>query len=270
MPAPLRLFIRSLQQFAIGLAPALVLAFICLTIQVVLGTLAVKAWDAVFPPEPFSVDRIFEPEDWRDTAADGIVSIVLSSVVFFFHVLVVMIVTAGLLRRPSGLDAVILRRAVRGAGILTAIAAAVFLTVDMLPFLIPAVARLHVDLSAIAMLGIWFGFTALLLPARLLGYQPAAASGFRKTTSVTAIAVLPWFLISELVGKPLRNCYECWGFFEGGLFTYPLLGAYLLGLTVSCAAVSAAACMSSPDLDSRDREQLPRVPPRTEAVLYQV
>ena len=238
MPAPIRLFIRSLGQFAIGLGPAVLMAFLCLAIQAALWMVAIDAWDAIFPPEPFHPERLLELDDWRDHTRDVFIDTASISVFFFFHALVALILTAWLLRRPVGLNRAAFGRAVRGAGVLTAAVAAV-----LAPLTLLSVTRdVSFDLEVV-LVALWFGGTALVLPARLMGYEPVAAPGLPRTTMVTALALLPWFFASEVVGAPLRNCHDCWGMMDGGIVTIPLVGAYLLGLTVSSAAVSAAACM---------------------------
>jgi CubicO group peptidase (beta-lactamase class C family) len=248
MLKPLRLLFESLRQFAIGLGPAIVMAFVCLAIQHVLPNVVASGWTMFIPPEPpIDLDNLLndiERYDWRDDARQLLSHTAFVSTIFFFHVLVALILTAWLLRRQAGFDRLgVLGRAVQGACVLTLAAAVVFAAAYLADDLLRATRYLPFDFGAAAMIAVWFGGTALLLPARVMGHEPVAASGFLRNTLVATIALVPWFYASEVIGAPLRHCHECGGFFEGGCFFYPLLGAYLLGLTVSSAAVSAAACM---------------------------
>jgi hypothetical protein len=138
----------------------------------------------------------------------------------------------------------VLRRALRGAGLLTCGAAIVFAAAFFVDDVLPATRYVRFNFSAAAIVGVWLAATALLLPARLMGHEPDASSGFVRTTVIATLALVPWFYASEVLGAPLRHCHECGGFFEGAFVFWPLLGAYFLGLTVSSAAVSAAACMT--------------------------
>jgi hypothetical protein len=249
MLKPFRLLDDSVRNFAAGFGPGLLLAFVCLAIQWWAVPIIMAPVAAILPPDPEPPQQdfdaflkgLFEKEyDWRDDARALAGSTVGASTLFFFHALVALILTSWLLRRSAGFDRVrVLRRALRGAAVLTGGAAIVFAAAFLVDDFLPATRYLRYDFGADAMVVLWFGGTALLLPARLMGHQPAP--GWRRTTSVVALVLLPWFFLSELFGRPLRHCYDCGGFFEGGLFLYPLLGAYLLGLTVSSAAVSAAA-----------------------------
>jgi hypothetical protein len=254
---PFRLLDDSIKQFALGLGPGMAMAFACLAIQVfllyVLPAMAGSVWHAFFPPEPRPdpfdfLHRLGEARDWRDRAGDLFGHTLAVSTFFFFHALVALMLTAWLLRKRAGFDRdTVLRRALRGAGLLTCAAAVLFAAAFALGDLLPATRFQHFPFVTAAMLSLWFGVTALLLPARLMGHEPATASGRLRTTLVAAIVLLPWFFVSEVVGAPLRNCHECAGLFEGGVVFYPRLGAYLLLLTVSSAAVSAAACMPTHD-----------------------
>lgn len=219
---PVPLFLRSLAQFAFGLGPAMLLALVCLAIQLGLLT-AVARLEALVPRE------------WSMRGNDVLLQTVWVAVPFFFHVLVVLLVTAWLLRKSAPLSARgVFRRALRGAALATPVAAVLF-----------AVAFVAMDRTdaatysaALVVIALWFVATTLVLPARLMGHEPAAPSRWP-----VAIALLPWLFASEIVGAPLRNCGDCWGLFDGGVFTIPLLAAYLFGLTLSSAAVSAAACL---------------------------
>ncbi|HEX6095339.1 MAG TPA: hypothetical protein VF432_03360 [Thermoanaerobaculia bacterium] len=254
---PFRLLDDSIKQFGLGLGPGIVMAFACLAIQVfllfVLPTLAGSVWHAFFPPEPPPdpmgfLNRLGEARGWRDQARDLFGYTLAVSMLFFFHALVALVLTAWLLRKRVGLDRhTVLRRALHGAATLTCAAAVVFATAFALDDLLPATRFLDFPFGAAGMLALWFGATALLLPARLMGHEPVTTAGRLRTTLVAAIALLPWFFVSEMVGGPLRNCHECAGLFEGAIVFYPRLGAYLLFLTVSSAAVSAAACMPTHD-----------------------
>lgn len=249
MLKPFRLFDDSVKNFAVGLGPALLMAFVCLAIQLAVPMLLALAWNAIVPPTPPAdfvqfMNGLFEPTDWRDGAVELLGYTVGKSILFFFHALVALILTAWLLRRSAGFNRMnLLRRALRGAGLFTCGAALVFAAGFLIDDLLPATRYIRFDFTAAATLAVWFGGTALLLPARLMGYEPATASGLLRTTLIVALVLVPWFFLSEIVGRPIRHCRECWGLFEGGLFSIPILGAYLLGLTVSSAAVSAAACM---------------------------
>lgn len=247
---PLRLFGESLRQFAIGFLPAMVLAFACVAIQYSVPILLGSVWHTFVAPKPQPNIHDFLNSlgqvDARDRLHDLIGRTSMVSILFFFHALVALLVTAYLLRRRSGFDRVaVLRRAARGAGILTCAAAVVLGAAFVLDDILPATRFASFNFGAAAMLTLWFAATALLLPARLMGHVPAVASGFLRTTLIVTLTLVPWFYASELLGAPLRHCRECGGLFEGGCFFYPLLGAYLLGLTVSSAAVSAAACAES-------------------------
>jgi hypothetical protein len=205
----------------------------------------VIGWGAVAPEKPVRPLGYTGPWDWREDAWDSLYSALDASVLFFFHALVALIVTAWLLRARAGFDLLrVLRRAVRGAGLLTCAAAVVFAAAYLVDDALPATRYVRFNFSAAAMVALWFGASALLLPARLMGHQPAAAAGFVRTTVLAALALLPWFHISEGLGAPLRHCYDnCGGMFFAGLDYLAFLGAYLLGLTVISAAVSAAACL---------------------------
>jgi len=241
---PVRLFVRSLGQFARGLAPGLVLAFACLAIQIALVTVVVAGREAVAPSTTAMRYEPTGPYDSRDDVRRVVVPMLYVSIPFFFHALVALLVTAWLLRRRAGFDRMqALRRAARGAALLTGVSAVIFAAAFFVDDVLPATRFIRFNFSAAAIMGVWFAATALLLPARLMGHRPAFATGVVRPTIVAAIAVLPWFHLSEIMGMPLRHCHECGGFFEGVIFFLPLLGAYLLGLTVSSAAVSAAACM---------------------------
>jgi hypothetical protein len=247
-----RLLNGSLKQFALGLGPAILMAFVCLAIQYVFPQVAGSAV-LLFAPEPAPAPPLPGPDDynwnlelpgWRDQGRDLIGHTSMVSSLFFFHALVALILTAWLLRRREGFDrGTVLGRGILGAGVLTCGAAVVFAAAFVLSDILPATRYVHFNFGAFAMLALWFGSTALLLPARLMGYEPAAAPGFVQSTLITTIVLVPWFYVSEVVGAPLRHCHECGGFFEGGLFFWPLLGGYFLSLTVSSAAISAAACI---------------------------
>ena len=186
----------------------------------------------------------FEQGWWRYQVAALIGHTAGKSILFFFHALVALLLTERLLRRRTGFDRTnVLRRAIRGTGLLTCGAAVVFAAAFVVDDVLPATRFLRFDFTAAATLAVWFGGTALLLPARVMGHEPATSSGLLRTTFIVALVLVPWFLVSELAGRPMRHCHECFGLFEGGIVSIPLLGAYLLGLTVSSAAVSAAACM---------------------------
>lgn len=243
-----RLLNESLKQFALGLGPAILMAFVCLAVQIGLPLVAGRILHAISPPEPprGPLDFLEHPElqerssQWRDLLGYTF----MLSTLFFFHALVALVLTAWLLRRRTAFErGRVLRRALRGAALLTCAAAVVFAAAFTLTDILPVTRNVRFDFRALGMLGLWFAATALLLPARLMGYAPSAAPGFLQSTLVTTIVLVPWFYVSEIIGAPLRHCHECGGFFEGGLFFYPLLGAYLLSLTVSSAAISAAACM---------------------------
>jgi hypothetical protein len=246
MPKPIRLFFRSLLQFLRGFGPAFLLAWVCFAIQ--FGDMLVPD---LFPApvesaEPMKSleERIFEPKDWRDDVAHVMLYTRGFSGLFFFHALVALIVTAWLLRGPAGFAPLqVLPRALVGAIALTCGAAVVYAGANFLDDVYPATRYVKFDFSAAAMVALWFGGTALILPARLMGHQPSVASGWMKPTLIAAMALVPWFYASEVIGAPIRHCHDCGGFMDGGIFFYPLLGAYLLSLTVSSAAVSAAACM---------------------------
>ncbi|HEY0158469.1 MAG TPA: hypothetical protein VGF28_14395 [Thermoanaerobaculia bacterium] len=237
MGKPFRLLGESMQQFAIGLGPAIVMAFACVAFQLtVLRTIGFVS-QVLSPPKPQGDPLAFlnDPprHDWQTQAADLFQSTTAVSIFFFFHALVALVLTAWLLRKHAAFDGrQVLRRALRGAAMLTGAAALVSAAASLLGDVFP---------TTLALLAFWFACTALLLPARLMGHAPPP--GLLKSTLTAAIALVPWLLVSELAGARLRNCRECGGLFEGGIVFYPLLGAYLLGLTVSSAAVSAAACM---------------------------
>ena len=248
MRGPIRLLGGSIKQFAIGLGPAFVMAFLCLAIQVGIAIVIHSAGNALFPPKPvedFDLGKLLLQErDWRDMAAELMSHTLGLSFLFFFHALVALLLTAWLLRRYTKLDAArVSRRALRGAGLLTLAAAVIFAAGYALDHLLPATRYLRFDFSAVSLLAVWFGGTALILPARLMGHKPAAAEGFLKMTLTAMLVLVPWFYASEVLGAPLRHCRGCGGLFDGAIVFYPLLGAYLLGLTVSSAAVSAAACI---------------------------
>ena len=249
MRKPLRLLAESLRQFAIGLGPALAMAFVGLAIHVVLMQLLFIGGQALFTPDPeLTLDQILanleEERDWRDDARDVSARTLGMSFFFFPHALVALILTSWLLRRRAGFDGIrVLRRALRGAALLSGATAVVYGAAYFVDDVFPATRYVRFNFDTAAMIGVWFAGTALLLPARLMGHEPVAASGFVKNTLVAALAMVPWFYASEVIGAPLRHCRECGGFFEGGCVFLPVLGAYLLGLTVSSAAVSAAACM---------------------------
>jgi len=251
MLKPFRLLNDSLKNFAIGLGPAILMAFVCLALQIVVMNGITYAWLTISPPKAErSLDEMLNETlnsvgkvDWREQARDVAASTIYMSVFFFFHALVALTLTSWLLRRLAGFERVrVLGRALRGAALLSVGMAVVYAAAYVVDDVLPATRYVRFNFTAAAMIGIWFGSTALLLPARLMGHKPATASGLLRTTLVVALVLVPWFFLSEIVGRPIRHCRECWGFFEGGIFTIPLLGAYLLGLTVSSAAVSAAAC----------------------------
>ncbi|HEX9984176.1 MAG TPA: hypothetical protein VGF69_12990 [Thermoanaerobaculia bacterium] len=243
-----RLLNQSLKQFALGFGPAILMAFVCLAIQIVVPQVAGFVLQAISPPEPprgpLDFIRNAEAPDARDQARDLFGYTLMVSTMFFFHALVALILTAWLLRRRAGFArGKVLRRALRGAGLLTCAAALVFAAAFALSDLLPATRDVRVDFRAFAMLALWFGATALLLPARLMGYAPATAPGFLQTTLITTVVLVPWFFVSEIVGAPLRHCRDCGNLFEGGLLFWLMLGGYLLSLTVSSAAISTAACL---------------------------
>ena len=254
MLKPVRLLFASLRQFAIGLGPAIVMAFACLFIQIALWKGLSFALIALFVPrEEVPLEEMMNHAehvgayDWRQDAAELFFHTGGVAAFFFFHALVALILTAWLLRRRAGFDRIrVLRRALWGAGLLTGAAALVFAAAYFVDNLLRATRDLSFDFKAAAVVAVWFLGTALLLPARVMGHQPVAASGLSRNTLIATMALVPWFYASEVLGAPLRHCHECGGFFEGAFVFYPLLGAYLLGLTVSSAAVSAAACMPGP------------------------
>lgn len=241
---PVRLFLRSLGQFARGAGPALVLAFLCLGVQYVLWETIVARLLALLPEKPSRPLEYTGPYHWLEDIGDFYFDTLLTSFTFFFHALVALIVTSWLLRRRAGFERMpVLRRAVRGAASLTGAAAIVFAAAFFLDDVLPATRYVRFDFSAAGIVAVWLGATALLLPARLMGHEPAAAPGFVRTTAVATLAVVPWFYLSEIVGAPLRHCRDCGGTLDGGLFLSLTIAAYLFGLTVSSAAVSAAACI---------------------------
>ncbi|HYR29681.1 MAG TPA: hypothetical protein VEU30_14530 [Thermoanaerobaculia bacterium] len=256
MEKPLRLLVHSLKQFAIGFGPAIAMAFVCLVLQIGAMKVVSYAWLPIAStisaarPER-SLDEMLSETlsnmgrvDWYAQARDVIGSTLFLSVFFFFHALVALILTSWLLRRRAGFDRVrVLRRALRGAGLLSLGTAVVYGAAYFVDDVLPATRYVQFNFDTAAMVGIWFGGTALLLPARLMGHEPVAASGFLRNTLVAGLAMVPWFYASEVLGAPIRHCRECGGFFEGIFVFLPVLGFYLLGLTVSSAAVSAAACM---------------------------
>jgi hypothetical protein len=240
MLTPIRLFLRSLKQFAAGLGPGLLLALLCLALQagVAMGLASVEQ---TLVPATAAVSLV--PGSWSDQAGDLLVYTLAVSVFFFFHALTSLILTAWLLRCRAPFALIrVLRRAARGAGLLTGAAAVLIAVSFFLDDILPATRYVKFPFGAAVTLALWFGGTVLLLPARLMGHEPATP-GFGQTTLATAITLVPWFFASEVLGAPLRRCHDCAGLFDGGIVFYPLLGAYLLGLTVSSAAVSAAACM---------------------------
>lgn len=255
MLKPVRLLFESLQQFALGIGPGIVMAFVCLAIQV--ADSIPYSWLVSSPPAPAPAPAPdFDEEwlnniinnagrvDWREAVDEVASHTTFMAGSFFFHALVALMLTSWLLRRRAGFDRErVLRRALLGAGLLTVGMAVVYAAAYAVDNVLPATRYVRFNFDVAAMIGIWFGCTALLLPARLMGHEPAIASGWLKPTLIAAIALLPWFFVSEIVGRPLRHCRECGGFFEGGLVFWPLLGGYLLSLTVASAAVSAAACL---------------------------
>ncbi|HEY0141836.1 MAG TPA: hypothetical protein VGF48_13135 [Thermoanaerobaculia bacterium] len=244
MLKPLRLFLRSLGQFARAVVAAVIMALVCLTIQLVLLPLLIDIWMAIVPAKPVRPFVYIGPFDWRDEVPDSLFSTIGASVVFFFHALVALMATAWLLRSRAGFDPMpLLRRAIRGAALLACGAAIVFAAAFLLDDVLPATRYIRFDFSAAALVALWFGTTVLLLPARLMSYQPAVASGLARTTVISTLAALPWFYLSEIFGAPLRHCRDCGGTMDGGLFLYLMIAAYLFGLTVSSAAISAAACI---------------------------
>lgn len=252
MMKPFRLLNDSLKNFAIGLAPAMVMALVCVAIQVfiahIVPTMAISVWHLFVPPEPAPdpfefMNRLGEP-DARNEVGSVIGPTVFLSFLFFFHALVALILTAWLLRGRARFDRLaVLRRAARGAGVLTCAAAVLFGVAVFLSDVLSATRHVSFPFWSAAMLTLWFGSTALLLPARLMGHESVASSGVLRTAFIVSLVLVPWFFLSELLGNPIRNCHGCGGMFDGGCVFYPMLAAYLLGLTVSSAAVSAAACM---------------------------
>lgn len=255
MLKPIRLFGESLRQFAIGLGPAILMAFVCLAFQIVFPRVVGPIWHTLFPSEPEpeqSVDewleslQHIEPSDWRDRAGELIDYTIPVSTLFFFHVLVALMLTAWLLRDRAGFaPGNALRRAVRGAAMFTCAAAVVFGAAYFVDNIHPATSSIRFNFKAAAIVAVWFGGSALLLPGRLMGFEPSAAPGFLRNTLFATMALVPWFYASEVLGAPLRHCRDCGGMLDGGLIYLSVLGAYWLGLTVSSAAVSAAACMPS-------------------------
>jgi len=248
MSKPLRLLGESIQQFAIGLVPAIVMAFACVAIQLALWKVLGFVSEAVFPPEPQTDTLAFLDDPgrygWRARLTELLQYSAFVSIFFFFHTLVALILTAWLLRRHARFeDLKVLRRALRGAVILTGAAALVSVAASVFGDILPATRDLRLNFGPLSLLALWFALTALLLPARLMGFQPPP--GLLKNTVTAAIALVPWLLVSEIVGVRLRNCRECAGPFEGGIVFYPLLAAYLLSLTVASAAVSAAALITA-------------------------
>jgi len=249
MLKPLHLLARSVKQFAIGLGPAFAMALVCLAVQIGLWHVLMSRVLALFPTAPErSLEEILsdpgrEPY-WLHQAGDAAAYTTGLSVFFFFHALVALMLTAWLLNRHTGLHWLgVLRRAARGAGLVTCGAAVVFAVSYLIDDVFPATRYVRFDFTAAGMIAVWFGGTALLLPARLMGHEPTAATGLVRNTVIAGLALVPWFYVSEIVGAPIRHCRECGGFFEGIFVFLPVLGAYLFGLTVSSAAVSAAACM---------------------------
>jgi hypothetical protein len=243
-----RLLNDSLKQFVVGLIPGFVLALICVGIQY-LPMVVSGVWVAYHPPQPASSHGLDFLNDaggygWRSDARALAGHTIAQSILFFFHALVALVLTSWLLRKRAGFDAMpVLRRAMRGAAVITCAAAVVYAAGFFIDDVLPATRYIRFDFTAAAVVVVWFAGSALLLPARLMGHEPYIESGLLKNTIVAAIALLPWLYMSELLGKPLRRCDDCGNLFEGGIFFWISLGAYLLGLTVSSAAVSAAACM---------------------------
>lgn len=256
MLKPLRLLGESLKQFTIGLLPATLLAFLCLAIQVAAGWGAINAIAAIVAPEPalhpdldVMIQRAMERErDWQYDARQLLGYTLQVSLLFFFHVIVALIVTSWLIYRPHGLHPVtvfrgVFRRAVRGTFLLTGAAAVAFGTSYFFDNVYWPTQGIKFDFKSAAIVAVWFGFTALLLPARVMGHKPVAAREFLPMTLIATIALVPWFYASEVLGAPLRHCWDCGNILLGGLDFWVFQGIYWLGLTVSSAAVSAAACL---------------------------
>lgn len=80
------------------------------------------------------------------------------------------------------------------------------------------------------------------LPARLMsGVRTPPIRAWGDWGVAIVLAVAPWMAALWIFSWPVRTCRgECYGMFEGGLVTWPLLAGLLFALSVGLAAISAA------------------------------